>query len=401
MSDNFFGPLDQQAGVTDDPGAPKTNRYSKALLSGGVQISEAAKELSKLAFTIKPILPETARIFVLYGPPGGGKSFVAIDMGLSISTGKDYHGHRVKKKSVLYVAAEGATGVLIRVRAWLIYHGLDWDALKNFHILTIPLRVDDPLSYAHGFAAIEKLVPKPEVIFLDTLARSMTGDENSTADMNRFVDATDTLGRTVGAQMGIVHHTGKDEKRGARGSIALTGATECMFKTLYKSDKREITMTCERQKDQEKDKAMVFRAELVQTDIINADGDEYNSLVPVLDKDLSKENSQKKANETIDKKDGLSHKDYIVMQSLREVLIDKGKAPLEHIADRMDKNGVFLPGDKVISEGDWCDHAIKCGIASEDAKPAAAKQAFRRSRLKLLRLNRVQTYEGYCWICTM
>jgi hypothetical protein len=47
--------------------------------------------------------------------------------------------------------------------------------------------------------------------------------------MNRFIDRCGVIQHETGAHVLAVHHTGKDESKGARGSTALTGALDCSF----------------------------------------------------------------------------------------------------------------------------------------------------------------------------
>src|SRR4051812_37793236 len=54
---------------------------------------------------------ESSALGVLYGPPGCGKSFAALDWALSVATGKAWHGREVRQGAVVYVAGEGTTGV--------------------------------------------------------------------------------------------------------------------------------------------------------------------------------------------------------------------------------------------------------------------------------------------------
>ena len=56
---------------------------------------------------------------VLYGPPKAYKSFVALDWALSVATGSWWQGRRVEPCHVLYVAAEGVSGLWARVDAWM------------------------------------------------------------------------------------------------------------------------------------------------------------------------------------------------------------------------------------------------------------------------------------------
>ena len=54
----------------------------------------------------------------LHGKPGHGKSFLALDWAGCVSTGLPWQGRVVTLGPVLYVIAEGVTGLRQRVRAW-------------------------------------------------------------------------------------------------------------------------------------------------------------------------------------------------------------------------------------------------------------------------------------------
>ena len=58
-------------------------------------------------------LPKTS-FAVLYGPAGGGKTFAAIDIALSIASGIPWHGHAVEQGPIVYIAAEGAQRIVTR-----------------------------------------------------------------------------------------------------------------------------------------------------------------------------------------------------------------------------------------------------------------------------------------------
>jgi hypothetical protein len=66
----------------------------------------------------------------------------------------------------------------------------------------------------------------PELIVVDTLARNMDGNENDTRDMSKLIRAGDRLKTWYDSAVLWVHHTGKDEGRGMRGSSALRAALE-------------------------------------------------------------------------------------------------------------------------------------------------------------------------------
>src|SRR3954465_8917987 len=64
----------------------------------------------------------------MYGPTESMKSFVGQHMSRTITSSLDFwHGHRVHHGPVLYVVAEGASGVGQRIRAWDLYHDTEGD----------------------------------------------------------------------------------------------------------------------------------------------------------------------------------------------------------------------------------------------------------------------------------
>src|SRR5262249_53549086 len=82
-------------------------------------------------------------ISVAYGEPGSGKSVLAEDAGLHVAAGIDWHGRRVQRSAVLYVALERAAVVERRAIAFGIEHGLA-GALLPFKIIRGPLDFRDP-----------------------------------------------------------------------------------------------------------------------------------------------------------------------------------------------------------------------------------------------------------------
>ena len=69
----------------------------------------------------------------MYGPPSSGKTFMALDMGMSIQNNLMLHGHEVMPGKVVFMAGEGVDGLKSRIAAWEIAHGFSsLDA--EFHV---------------------------------------------------------------------------------------------------------------------------------------------------------------------------------------------------------------------------------------------------------------------------
>src|SRR5690606_1496170 len=84
------------------------------------------------------------------------------------------------------------------------------------------------------------------LIVVDTLSRALAGgDENASTDMGALVRNVDALRRKVRAHIMLVHHSGKDRAKGARGHSLLRAATD----TEIEISKGEIVVTKQRDID--------------------------------------------------------------------------------------------------------------------------------------------------------
>jgi hypothetical protein len=189
---------------------------------------------------------------VLYGPSGDGKTFVALDMALCVASGLPWHRHAVRSGSVVYLAAEGAQGLRNRVRAWAGSRLDDpTDPLwRTFHCIAeaVQLRTDlDGL-----IAVLTALEPKPSLIVVDTMARCIVGlEENSAKEMGEALHACGRLQQATGANVQLVHHTGKgDAKDVERGSSALRAAADSMI-LVRRDDGGVIHVKVTKQKEAE------------------------------------------------------------------------------------------------------------------------------------------------------
>lgn len=172
---------------------------------------------------------EADSLGVVFGDPGCGKSFLAIDMACSIATGQDFHGLPVEAGPVVYVAGEGHNGLKRRLSAWEIRNGQSLDSVP-LYFSTVPAALCDEASAVEVQRAVEgiaKAEGAPALVVIDTLARNFgPGDENSTQDMSRFVAAADMIRGRHGCAVVVVHHTGHGDKTRSRGSIALKGSVD-------------------------------------------------------------------------------------------------------------------------------------------------------------------------------
>jgi RecA-family ATPase len=165
-------------------------------------------------------------VAALYGQYGEGKSFVALDMALSIATGRPWFGHAVERGPVLYVAPEGYTGLKRRRAAWAKHNALS-RAPGDFALVRGSMDLMKPDGVTLESLAREAQQRGAVLIVLDTLNAIFGGaDENDSAAMSKARRELERLRDLSGAAVLAIHHAGKDVSRGLRGSSVLGGALD-------------------------------------------------------------------------------------------------------------------------------------------------------------------------------
>lgn len=189
---------------------------------------DSAKHLKPTSWLIDDVL--TTDSFVsLIGAPGSGKSFIALDLALSIAAGHPYHGHPVAQGPVLYLAGEGAAGLQKRAAAWCLTHSQSTNSNLLIHQGGMDLANPEYLA-AYAEALEAELTAAPSLIIIDTLARfALSADENNNSEMSLFIEGVAKhLQRRFNATVIVVHHTGK-HSNSARGASALKGAVDLEY----------------------------------------------------------------------------------------------------------------------------------------------------------------------------
>jgi RecA-family ATPase len=144
-------------------------------------------------FLIGRHIPELSLGF-LYGEPGCGKSFLALDFGLHVAFGlQSWNGdpiHADDDTLILYLAAEGSFGLGNRVAAWMKHHGFTAES-ERFQVIEVPIDFMKEADIAKLIRTIRSSIRKrPCLIVVDTVSRAMPGaDENLQKDMTLFIRA--------------------------------------------------------------------------------------------------------------------------------------------------------------------------------------------------------------------
>jgi hypothetical protein len=202
-------------------------------------------------------LPESG-IGFLVGPWGSYKSFLAIDLAWSVALGKPWGGFDVPlARPTVFIAGEGPHGIIRRFQAWA----------HRMNIETWPegLRMVENMPHLAEPDQVKELVGElktlePGLIVIDTLSVASAGaDENSSKDMGQVLQSAKYLQAQAGGFVLMIHHTGKDLARGARGWSGLGGTADAL--ALVKSGERSCEVIFDKIRDAEKwPEAKVFTA---------------------------------------------------------------------------------------------------------------------------------------------
>ena len=239
--------------------------------------SEELKELPTTKWRVKGLFPEHG-LGSIYGPSGSGKSFLALDLMASIVAGNTFYGRKTTQCPVVYVALEGTGGIAKRVEAYETHHKIKLPS--TFRIVTDMLSLFSSEASVFADAVIEAGLNEG-VIVIDTLAQSAPGsDENSSAHMGMIISNAQLLQRMTNGLVVLIHHTGKDASRGARGHSSLYAALDAALEV--KRTQGGLEWLSAKVKDGASGNATSFRLERVVLGQ-DEDGDEISSCVAVGD----------------------------------------------------------------------------------------------------------------------
>lgn len=223
----------------------------------------------------------------IYAPSETFKSFIALDMALSISAGYNWRGRETVSGPVVYLIGEGVAGWPSRVFAWLAHRADDHE--PEFWTIPTSIALTEKDDAEALIEAIKSVCEEPVMVVIDTLARNFgEGDENSTKDMNAFVSAIDHIRTALKTHVMLIHHTGKDIERGGRGSSVLRAALDTEMQIVRPDPEGfSITFKVTKQKDTEKSQPLQFEMRKIEA-IHPITKETISSLAPVLTEVVAK-----------------------------------------------------------------------------------------------------------------
>lgn len=214
------------------------------------------KDLPPIEWLVENFIPKGALV-TMFGAPGLGKSFLALDACMSVALGVPWLGrYTVEPGHAVYLPFEGVAGMGQRIRAWETFRGME-TALDRFwySVDFETLQHPDPMN--EFVKAIRETLPEPpKLVIVDTLSKAMMGaEENSARDANLAMGHLARLQAETGCAVVLIHHTGKMTDT-ERGSSAIRGACDTML--LLKRDDDALVLSVDKQRDGECAKPVTF-----------------------------------------------------------------------------------------------------------------------------------------------
>jgi len=316
----------------------------------------------------------------VYGEPGCGKSFLALDIAARIALGWEWHQCRVRRAGVVYIAGEGSRGITNRIEAFKRRFAANIGDVP-FEVVSSTLdlrRENGDRQQLVELVNSLKLSERPGLIVVDTLSRAFGGgDENSSADMTGFVANCDWVRDRTGCHVMLVHHSGKDKSKGGRGHSSLLGAVDTELE-ITRADDGLRTLRVTKQRDGVDGQTFAFRLEPVELGT-DQDGDPVTSCV-VVPADAPPPQA---------KRYSLNPRHRLALENLDDLLAREGKpAPA---SSHIPNGAVVVPIDR------WRDHLRAAGVLDADRKASTVREAFRRIKERLLAIGAIAIFDGLVW----
>lgn len=331
-------------------------------------------------YLVDGLLP--ARSFAaIFGKPGSYKSFAALYIAAMVATGREAFGRATTQGAVIYIAGEGGAGLKRRRDALMRQHDLPADA--PIYFLRAQLNLATTLEDRDALITeIKALGLSPSLVIVDTFARAFVGEENSAKDVGAAIAIMGSIEQETGAAVLIVHHSGKTEGAGMRGSSALLGAVDaelhCEKVSPEASTERVGKLTVTKQKDGEDGFEVPFKMETVGL----SDIDPSQTSLALVPADADALQGFNKASKTKVSKDAEA-----VLAALEMAIAEGGSIP--PIGDRAPR------GTKAVSNELWKGYWRK--ITTKEK--GAADTAYSRAKETLKKAGRINNWGNeWYWI---
>lgn len=201
-----------------------------------------ANDGTQPGYLVKRLIPSNS-IGYIFGSSGTGKTFITFDIIAAVARGIPWRGMKVRQGAVVYICAEGAHGFRTRIKAYCKENGIENKEDLPIYVISAKPNLMDKAEMKLLYASIEALDLPISAIVLDTYAACMNGDENSSVDVTKVLNNVHILQKGFGTTVLLVHHSGKDNGKGARGWSGLRSAVDFEYQVIKEGEVHALTCT--------------------------------------------------------------------------------------------------------------------------------------------------------------
>jgi hypothetical protein len=191
-----------------------------------VRVADIVTEENHQRWLIDPLWGASA-VGVIGGPPKCSKTWLALDMSLSVATGTaclDRYEVPQPGPVLVYLAEDSLAIVRERVEGIARHRGLDLDSIP-IHVITTPvLRLDREPHRTQLLETAKQL--RPRLVLLDPLVRLHGIDENHAGEVAALLAYFRSLQRQLDLSVVLVHHTRKNASGGTAAGLGLRGSSD-------------------------------------------------------------------------------------------------------------------------------------------------------------------------------
>lgn len=334
---------------------------------------------------VKRLIP-AGGLTLVYGHPGSGKSFLAMDLALHVATGADWHDRKVVPGLVVYLAAEGQGGLRLRVDAYRRER-----SVADAPFALIPTQVDllDPKADLQKLIATLRIAISARggelaLLVIDTLSRTFGGGDEAGADMAAYVANIGRIQAELGCTVVLVHHRPKNSENDTpRGHGSLWGACDAIVLVEAEPNGTVKRARVTKQKDADPGEPVTFTLRSVDLGH-DEDGEPVTSCVvePVMATFTGTDNRVK-----------LSPGQAIALEQLRVSCSVEGvPVPIEVPESIINRSRV----DRVVRLDAW-QRRTGDALSDPDKSPDTLSRTFRRYRERLQELGLVGVWKDWAW----
>src|SRR5271167_347073 len=191
-----------------------------------VRVGEISRDESLHRWLVEGLWGASS-VGVIGGAPKCAKTWLGLDMALSVATGTACLGKYAVPEPgpvLIYLAEDALLVVRERVAGMARHRGLDLAGVE-VHVITAPvLRLDRGPDRARLWEATKRL--RPRLLVLDPLVRLHGIDENHAGEVAELLAYFRSLQRQLDLSVLLVHHTRKNATGGVAAGQGLRGSSD-------------------------------------------------------------------------------------------------------------------------------------------------------------------------------